>query len=322
MKEIKITENEAGQRLDRFLRKLLKDSALSEIYKNIRKGNVKVNNKKSKEAYMLAEGDKVTLKNMNIGSESTPENKTSKSDIIDIIYEDENIIIVDKPAGLLSHPQSADDSDTLIHRVKHHIELSEGFNLSPTFSPALCNRLDRNTAGLVIAAKNYKSLKAVNEMIRERSFKKLYLCIVVGKTDEKGEISGILEKDESSRKTFFTKDKDNGGKDTRTCYEKKSDNGEYSLLLVELQTGRFHQIRAHLSSIGHPIIGDTKYGDKRVNEFFRSNFGLSHQLLLAHIISFENTPKELEYLKNKTWRSSVPINYDKIIKHLFGYWTL
>lgn len=317
MKEVTITENEAGQRLDRFIRKLMKETALSEIYKSIRKGNVKVNGKKSKEAYMLAVGDIVTLKNVNMVSESAPKKKTFKSDGINVVYEDENIIIVDKPAGLLSHPQSANDKDTLIHRVQYHIELSQGLSSSPTFSPALCNRLDRNTAGLVIAAKNYKSLKAINEMIRSRSLKKLYLCVVKGSTEKSGEIAGFLGKDEDSRKAFLSDEVNDEGKVSRTYYEKKDDNGEFSLLLVELVTGRFHQIRAHLSSIGHPIIGDVKYGDKKVNEYFKNKFGLSHQLLLAHILSIENPTSELQYLKNKMWYSSTPKEYGVIMKYLF-----
>ncbi|MDD2482326.1 MAG: RluA family pseudouridine synthase [Lutispora sp.] len=318
MKEITITENETGQRLDRFTRKLLKEAALSEIYKGIRKGDIKVNGKKSKEGYMLAIGDIVSLKNISIEPESAPKKKIDKSGDINIVYEDENIIIIDKPAGLLSHPQSVKDKDTLIHRVQHHIELSTGSNTSPTFSPALCNRLDRNTAGLVIAAKNYKSLKAINEMIRERHLKKLYLCIVKGSTDINGEISSFLEKDETNRKAFLSDDADDRGKESKTYYEKKSDNGEYSLLFVELVTGRFHQIRAHLASIDHPIIGDVKYGDKKVNEYFRNKFELNHQLLIAHIISFENPPTELQYLKNKIWHSSIPKAYRGIVKFLFG----
>jgi len=313
MKEIRITENESGQRLDRFLRKLMKETALSEIYKSIRKGNIKVNGKKSKGKYMLDIDDLNTFKNINV--ESIPkENKTiNKADSIDVVYEDQNIIVVDKPAGLLSHPQSSKDRDTLIDRILYHIQKSEGLDASPTFIPSLCNRLDRNTAGLVIAAKNYNSLKAVNEMIRERKLKKLYLCVVKGSTKPAGEISGFLEKDEKTRKALMGDE----GRESVTYYEKIDDNGEYSLLYVELVTGRFHQIRAHLSSIGHPIIGDVKYGDKKTNEYFRNKFGLNHQLLLAHIISIEETPPELDYLKGKVWHSKIPDEYKIIIDHLF-----
>ena len=195
---------------------------------------------------------------MNVESGFIEKNIIDKAGGLSIIYEDENIMVVDKPAGLLSHPRSSKDKDTLIHRIQYHIQLSQGQNTSPTFSPSLCNRLDRNTAGLVIAAKNYKSLKAVNEMIRERKLKKLYLCVVKGSTDLNGQISGFLRKDEKAKKALLADE----GIESITYYEKRDDNGEFSLLYVQLITGRFHQIRVHLSSIGHPIIGDVKYGDK------------------------------------------------------------
>jgi len=317
MKEIRITENESGQRLDRFLRKLMKEATLSEIYKGIRKGDIKVNGKKSKENYMLAIDDIITFRNMNMESNPIEKKTINKAGNIDVVYEDQNIIVVNKPAGLLSHPQSSKDRDTLIHRIQYYIEKSEGLDTSPTFTPSLCNRLDRNTAGLVIAAKNYKSLKAINEMIRERKLKKLYLCVVKGSTNLRGEISGFLEKDEKTRKALLGDE----GRESITYYEKKDDNGEYSLLYVDLVTGRFHQIRAHLSSIGHPIIGDVKYGDKNANDYFRTKFGLNHQLLLAHIISIEEAPPELNYLNGKTWYSNIPGEYRIILKHLFQHQT-
>lgn len=313
MKELIITENEAGQRLDRFLRKLMKEAALSEIYKGIRKGYVRINGRKSKENYILSVGDIITFKNMNAESVIVEKVRIDKAGSLNIVYEDENIIVVDKPAGLLSHPRSPKDKDTLIHRIQYHIQLSGGENISPTFSPSLCNRLDRNTAGLVIAAKNYKSLKAVNEMIRERKLKKLYLCVVKGSTELKGQIAGSLVKDEKNKKALL----DDVGKESITYYEKIDDNGEFSLLHVQLITGRFHQIRAHLSSIGHPIIGDVKYGDKDINDYFREKFDLDHQFLLAHIIKIGEALQELGYLKDKTWYSSTPEKYERILKYLF-----
>lgn len=318
MKEIRITENEAGQRLDRFLRKLMKETTLSEIYKGIRKGHIKVNGKKSKENYMLSIDDIISFKFADIESEAAVRKISNKAGSLDVVYEDENIIVVDKPAGLLSHPQSAKDRDTLIHRIQHYIESTAGPNLSPTFSPSLCNRLDRNTAGLVIAAKNYKSLRIVNEMIRDRSIKKLYLCVVKGSTDSNGEISGTLKKDEKNRKALI----EDEGRESVTYYVKRDDNGQYSLLLVELVTGRFHQIRAHLSSIGHPIIGDVKYGDKKINDYFRNKYGLNHQLLLAYMISVDEAPDELDYLNNMTWYSTIPEVYKEILEDLFHKRTL
>ncbi|SHI60442.1 RluA family pseudouridine synthase [Lutispora thermophila] len=318
MREIRITENESGQRLDRFLRKLMKDSSLSEIYKGIRKGNIKVNGKKSKENYMLDVDDIISFKNFEFEPEAAVKKIANKPGNINVVYEDENIIVVDKPAGLLSHPQSSKDNDTLIHRIQLHIQSTSGPTLSPTFSPSLCNRLDRNTAGLVIAAKNYKSLKLVNEMIRDRRIKKLYLCVVKGSTDSKGEISGFLKKDEKSRKALI----EDGGRESVTYYVKMDDNGQYSLLLVELVTGRFHQIRAHLSGIGHPIIGDVKYGDKKINDYFKNKYCLDHQLLLAYMIKVEDASNELDYLSNMTWYSTIPEICRNVLKDLFNRQTL
>lgn len=315
MRDIRITDNEAGQRLDRFLRKLLKEISLTEIYKRIRKGIVKVNGKKTKENYMLKVGDVVSLY-----KEDTEYQKTYKGSFkgINIVYEDDNLIIVDKPVGLLSHPESSKDEDTLVQRVIGYIIKSGEGEYSPTFSPALCNRLDRNTSGLIVAAKNYSALKSINEMVRERSLIKYYLCIVKGSTEDKGEIKSIIGKDKEKRMAFFETTEAINGKEAKTIYKKIADNGDFSLLNIELITGRFHQIRAHLSSIGHPIIGDTKYGDKDINYYFGKNFGLKHQFLTAYSIYFKNPPDSLEYLKGKYLYSSIPRNFAMIIQTLFG----
>lgn len=315
MRDIKITDNEAGQRLDRFLRKLLKETSLTEIYKCIRKCVVKVNGKKAKENYMLQVGDVVSLY-----KEDTKYQKTYKESFegINIVYEDDNLIIVDKPVGLLSHPESPKDKDTLMQRVIGYMIKSGKKEYSPTFSPALCNRLDRNTSGLIIAAKNYSTLKNVNEMIRERGLIKYYLCIVKGSTEDKGEIKSIIGKDKEKRQAIFETTETINGKEAKTIYEKLADNGQFSLLKVELITGRFHQIRAHLSSIGHPIIGDTKYGDKAVNNYFIKNFRLNHQFLIAYSIYFKNPPYSLEYLRERYYKSDIPKNFAIIIRNLFN----
>ena len=316
MRYINITDNEAGQRLDRFLRKLLKETSLTEIYKCIRKGAVKVNNKKAKENYMLQIGDVVSLY-----IEETNHQKTYNESFeeIKIVYEDDNLIIVDKPAGLLSHPESFKDKDTLIQRVIGYMIKSGKEEFSPTFAPALCNRLDRNTSGLIIAAKNYTTLKNINEMIRERGLIKHYLCVVKGVTQDEGEIKSMIDKDKEKRQAIIETTETVIGKEARTAYEKLTDNGDFSLLKVELITGRFHQIRAHLSSIGHPIIGDAKYGNKDVNHYFSKKFGLNNQFLVAYSLYFKNPPDSLEYLKEKYLYSSIPIDFASIVQNLFDY---
>ena len=315
MRDIRITDNEAGQRLDRFLRKLLKDESLKDIYKYIRKGIIKVNGKKAKENYRIQIDDIITLYNIDIDTKKTYRESFKE---INIVYEDDNLIIVNKPSGLLSHPESPDDNDTLIQRVTGHILKSGIENYSPTFSPALCNRLDRNTSGLVIAAKNYDTLKNINEMIRDGGLIKHYLCIVKGIPEDKGEIKSIIRKDKRKRLAILEATGEMDGKEARTKYEKLRDNGEFSLLNVELITGKFHQIRVHLSSLGHPIIGDGKYGDKNINSFFDKNFGLKHQFLIAHSLYFKDPHSSLKYLKGKRWNSSIPKNFKIIIQALFG----
>lgn len=314
MNKIKITENENEQRIDRFLRKLLKNYPLKEIYKYIRKGTVKVNGKKVKENYKLQINDIVNIYVKELELIKEYEKSSGK---LDIIYEDANILILDKPVGLLSHSNRAKDNDTLIQRVLGYLE-PENKEYSLTFNPALCNRLDRNTSGLIIAAKNYNALKDVNETIRLNGISKLYLCIVKGKTESRGEISNVLMKDED-RKIAYTDYNDlNQGKKAITKYKRLAYNGDYSLIEVELITGRFHQIRAHLALEKHPIIGDSKYGDKEINRFFYKKFGLKYQFLIAYRLHFKNPVKSLEYLKDKTWYSSIPASYAEIMEGLFG----
>ena len=314
MRDIKITDNEAGQRLDRFLRKLLRETSLTEIYKCIRKGAVKVNGKKAKENYMLQIGDVVSLYTEDANYQKTYNESFEE---IKIVYEDDNLIIVDKPAGLLSHPESSKDKDTLIQRVIGYIIKSGKEEFSPTFTPALCNRLDRNTSGLVIVAKNYTTLKNINKMIRERDLIKHYLCVVKGVTQDKGKIKSMIDKDKEKRQAIIETTETVIGKEANTAYEKLADNGDFSLLKVELITGRFHQIRAHLASIGHPVIGDAKYGDKDVNHYFSKKFGLNNQFLVAYSLYFKNPPDSLEYLKKKYFYSSIPGDFATIIQNLF-----
>ncbi len=314
MKIIKITKNENEQRLDRFLRKLLKNYPLSEIYKFIRKGKVKVNGKKVKENYELKLNDEVNIYIDNLILEKEYDKSYGE---ISIVYEDDNILIIDKPAGLLSHSNSSKDNDTLIHRVLGYLE-SDKNKQSLTFSPALCNRLDRNTSGLVIAAKNYTALKSVNETIRGKGIVRYYLCIVNGKAKENDEICSNLGKDETERMAFSYDKEYKEGKKAITRYKRLAEKGGYSLLEVELVTGRFHQIRVHLSGKGLPVIGDTKYGDKAANEFFGRKYGLRYQFLLAYNLSFLNPSEPLKYLKGKGWYSEIPKNYARIIKDLFG----
>lgn len=326
MFDIRITENESGQRVDRFLRKYLTEYSLGDIYKLFRKNKVKLNEKRVKENQMLQVGDVIKLYIDKPEEETRPDKPAIKAaGKIDIIYEDENIMIADKPAGLLTHPDKPGDTDTLLDRALNHIYRGNGASGSQTFSPAVCNRLDRNTGGIVIIAKNYKTLKAVNHSIRERWIRKLYLCVVAGKLDKSGELKAFLTKDQDRNVVSITEVDPGEGKEIHTKYrtlgvsDSVSEPGkQFSLLEVELVTGRSHQIRAHFASLGHPLAGDVKYGDKTVNEFFRKKFGLKHQFLHAYCISFNDTHEDIGYLKGRSFNSRLKPEEAAIAEVLFG----
>lgn len=326
MFEIKVTENESGQRVDRFLRKYLKEYTLGDIYKLFRKNKVKLNGKRVKENQMLEVGDSLQLYVDKPDTAEAPERQQFKTaGKIDIIYEDENILIADKPAGLLTHPDKPGDTDTLIDRALYHIGRKNETAESQTFSPAVCNRLDRNTGGIVIIAKNYKTLKAVNHSIRERWLRKLYLCVVAGTLDKSGEIRGYLKKDQELNKVSITEEDPGEGKEIHTNYrtlrvsQTISELGkQFSLLEVELITGRSHQIRAHFASLGHPIIGDMKYGEKAANDYFRKKYNLRHQYLHAYSISFEKVHEDIAYLKGRSFSSRLKPEAAEIAGSLFG----
>jgi 23S rRNA pseudouridine955/2504/2580 synthase len=316
MREIKITENEAQQRLDRFLRKYLPDFQLGDIYKLFRNKRVKVNNKREKENYMLQLDDTLQLY-ISEPAKAEPKEEIAAAKPIDIVYEDENLLLVNKPFGLLTHPDSPGDNDTLIDRALYYISKQQGYTPSPTFAPSTCNRLDRNTGGLVIVAKNYKALKSANKLVRERGIQKLYLCVVRGVISEAGEVENFLLKNEASNKVEILEEHEEGAKGVHTKYKPLENNGEYTLMEVELITGRPHQIRAHFASIGHPIIGDVKYGDKNINKIFYDKFKLKHQFLFAYKLIFKAEEEGLEYLKGRSFVSELPASFERITQQLF-----
>lgn len=326
MFEIRLNENEAGQRADRFLRKYLKEYSLGDIYKLFRTNKVKLNGKRVKENQMLKEGDLLQLyieKPERAAKIAIPLAKPAGS--IDLIYEDANIIIADKPAGLLTHPDKPGDTDTLLDRALYHIYGEKEAGESRTFSPAVCNRLDRNTSGIVIIAKNYKTLKAVNHSIRERGIRKLYLCIAAGKTDKNGEIKGFLEKDRDRNIVSVKENGTGDGKQIHTIFrtlavsESIRELGrQFSLLEAELVTGRSHQIRAHFAYLGHPLAGDVKYGDKTINEYFRKRYGLKHQFLHAHKVAFEEVHEDISYLKGRSFHCNLDQTAAMMAASLFG----
>lgn len=276
--KIVIGPNEAGQRLDKFLRKYLKDVPLSAIFKGIRTGQVKVNGRKAKEKYSLLEGDELLI---NIVSKEPKKVEFIKIDTdLKISYEDENILLVEKKPNVLVHSDRNNGEATLTDMVLTY--LSEKGDYQPekeiTFTPAPCNRLDRNTSGIVIFGKNFESLKLLNEMIRERKIKKHYCALVKGRIKDGIHEAYILKNQDNNISKIYNTPIKYGKKIAMEVKTVQSD-GLFSFVEIDLLTGRSHQLRAHLSHLGNPIIGDGKYGDKKLNSFFFNKFGLDYQFL-------------------------------------------
>lgn len=280
-----VNKNDAGKRADRFLLRAT-DAPASLIYRAFRKKDIKVNKKWIKESHILAEGDELTAY---ISDEfARKEKNISVPAEVDIVYEDENIAVMNKPKGLPSQPDKA-HSDALSERFKAYLSKKGEYRPSEenSFSPALCNRLDTNTAGLVIGAKNALALREMNEAIKARRVRKFYLCRTVGTpSPASATINSTIAKDgEANRSTVGA-----GGKEISTTYRVLKSGGDTALVEIELHTGRSHQIRAQMAAIGHPLVGDGKYGAKPAD---------GGQELTAYKIVFMTDSGLLKYLTGK-----------------------
>lgn len=306
MREIVIGKNDANQRLDKFLTKRFKNMPKSLMYKYIRTKYIKVNNKKCEISTQLHEGDvlKLFIKDEFFEDDTPAESYDflKAPTKLDIIYEDSNILLLNKKPGVIVHPDEKYHFDSLISRVLHYLYDKGEYNPKDdkAFAPALVNRIDRNTGGIVIAAKNADSLRALNAKMKTRELTKLYLCMVQGTVKRKeGLLGGYLEKDEKKNKVAILKKPTPNSKPVKTKYTVLSNIKGNSLLEVDLLTGRTHQIRAHMASIGHPLMGDTKYGYKRKgdNDFYK------YQALYAYKITFNFTTDGgcIEYLNHKSF---------------------
>lgn len=321
MQELHVTENEAGQRLDKLLAKFLNQAPKSFLYKMMRKKNIVLNGKKCTGNEKLKQGDSIklffsdeTIEKFSAGTYAIP--KKEKINMLPIIYEDEQVLLMNKPVGVLS--QKAKDSDVsaveiLINYLMETNQLSkEQFR---TFHPSICNRLDRNTSGILVAGKTLPALQEMNRFFKERTIAKYYRCLVKGRVIKNEDyIKGYLVKDQKTNKVSITKNKTEEGVPIETEYCVIQSNDEVSLLEVHLITGKTHQIRAHLASIGHPIIGDYKYGDKQINEMYRQAYGLKSQLLHAYRLEMPSSNGSLAYLNDKKFVAELPDKFIKICK--------
>lgn len=309
MKEILIDKNESDQRLDRFLRKYLAEAPQSFIYKMIRKKNIKINDKRVKPETTIYEGDVVQL----YLSDETIDKFMAKtveikSKIIpNIIYEDDNIILINKPVGILSHGAGSEFEENIVDSMISYLIQKGDFvpRIEKTFTPSICNRLDRNTSGIIIGAKNYQSLKSINEAIREGQIKRFYKTIVKGNFNKEITAEGYLVKDEERNKVKIYENDLEGSKKIITNMKPLQNKNGYSMLEIELITGRTHQIRGHLSSMGYPVIGDRKYGNRETNFKFDEEYELDNQLLHGYKVEFNGLVEEFEYLNGKVFISEL-----------------
>ena len=323
VKIIEVKPDDAGQRLDRFLRKYLPKSSLSGIYKIIRK-DVKVNGKRSKIDTFLEEGDLITLylsedkiEELSVSKKIKRTDRTFRT-----IYEDENVLIVFKPSGILTHGDAKEKKNHLTNQVISYLVETGSYNprLSSTFSPSPANRLDRNTSGLVVFGKKADSLRRLNQIFRSRDIEKNYLAICHGIIEKSLDLHGYMEKVELNGKirTCITEKKNHKNKAIHTKviplkygeYESK----EYTLAEVRLMTGRMHQIRAHLSYIGHPIAGDSKYGGSAIR-----GLQIRNQMLCANKISFPHFSDDdvLANLSGKTFETEPDQYFVRAINKIF-----
>lgn len=329
MKEIDVQEAQTGQRLDKLLSRYLREAPKSFLYKMLRKKNITLNHKKADGSEKVQTGDKIQI----FLSDETYEKFAGRSEErrsvypvtdLDIIYEDEHILLVNKPAGMLS--QKAKSSDVSLNEyVLGYLERSGQWNensasgsgdvvrVNYTFRPSVCNRLDRNTSGIVICGKTVAGLRQMSELLRDRGMHKYYRCLVAGRLTEGRNIKGYLWKDPKTNKAEILSDGQKGDP-IETEYRPIRNYADSTLLEVRLVTGRTHQIRAHLASQGCPVIGDYKYGLRPVNEAYRKRYGLHSQLLHACRLELPALKPPFEALSGKIFEAELPPLMQKIIK--------
>ncbi|MGN0243272.1 MAG: RluA family pseudouridine synthase [Lachnospiraceae bacterium] len=313
MREITITKQEEGQSLQKVLAKVLSQAPKSFLFKMLRKKNIKLNQKKATGQEKLVAGDHIQI----YFSEETflqfsGEKKQVLQELppsdLSIVYEDENILIYNKPAGLLTQKAKPEDLSVNDYLLAH----CQQSGYSVMMKPSVCNRLDRNTSGLVLCGVSMKGLQVLSEALRKRTLNKYYVTIVWGRMQGKQMLSGYLSKKEQTNQVTVLAESTPGSSRIETEYEVLETNGDFTYLKIKLITGKTHQIRAHLASIGHPIVGDYKYGNRTVNDRLKKQYGCNYQLLHAYEIMFGTVQGELSYLSGKTYQAPLPPLFAKI----------
>jgi 23S rRNA pseudouridine955/2504/2580 synthase len=361
MQSVTIGSNQAGQRLDKFLHKYLPEAGSGFLYKMLRKKNITLNEKKATGTEILSAGDEVRFffseetfaKFSGRGmkeqrSEEEPDSagkyreyerayETLKG--IGVLYEDEHVLILNKPAGILSQKAQPNDLSLNEWLIGYLLRNAPGLKRElDTFKPSVCNRLDRNTSGIVLCGKSLAGLQFLSKCIRERSVRKFYLTICVGQIARPERIQGYLVKDRAKNRVIVSQKLPQGVRSAQkkdpmggkahpledktdyieTAYRPLCGSGSYTLLEVELVTGKTHQIRAHLAGTGHPLVGDFKYGDRAVNRQLQEQFGLEHQLLHACRVEFPGTEEPAgKAVSGRIFTAPCPEQFVRIQEEIF-----
>lgn len=322
MRKLEIGKNEAGQRMDKYLKKYFREAGSGFLYKMLRKKNILLNDKKAEGKEMLQSGDVITVylaeetieKFRGITGKEAVTDHPYPTTNLDIIYEDEHFLILNKPAGMLSQKATPKDVSMVEYLTGYLLEKKEITQEQlETFHPSVCNRLDRNTSGLILAGKTLPGLQAFSRVLKDRSIQKYYLTLVKGHITAPAHNKAYLRKNGTTNQVEVYDQMVKNASVIETAYEPLWTDGKVTLLKVELITGKSHQIRSHLASLGHPLAGDPKYGIKGWNQMLLRETGLKRQFLHAWEMKFGQEEGILQSLNNSSVKASLPEDLKKVL---------